>query len=208
MTNYGEKIVLANSFYTNRVSDTRIWIYQKIITLLGLRITCYEETAKQLSEGTSHVSLPAWYSDTITRYWDIAGLPHRIRGNISSPNGDIPAALQFHTGEENGELLGWYLSINGNTSFALFLDPRKNVGTIYSRQGKTPEQRRVKIDCTLYVNPGRTSVQEQNSIGRFNRTDRQGIDISITFDGGNFEIRESPSRHGDALIFRGQRAGN
>jgi hypothetical protein len=210
MTNYGEKIVLANSFYTNSVSDTRIWVYQKTIALLELRIKCYEETAEQLSEGTSHVSLPAWYSETITQYWDIAGLPHRIRGNFLIPNGNIPAALQFHTGEENGELLGWYLSINGNASFALFLDPRKSAGTIYSRRGKTPEQRRVKINGTLYVNPGKTSVQEQNiienSIGRFNRTDQQGIDIAITFDGGNFEMRESPPRHGDTLIFRGTKA--
>jgi hypothetical protein len=29
MTNYGEKIVLANSFYVNRVSDTRIWVCKK-----------------------------------------------------------------------------------------------------------------------------------------------------------------------------------
>jgi hypothetical protein len=209
MTNYGEKIVLANSFYTDRVSDTRIWVYQKIIALLELRITCYEETAKQLLEGMSQVSIPAWYSDTVTGYWDIAGLPHRITGNFSSPNGNIPATLQFHTGEENGELLGWYLSINGNTSLALFLDPKKSAETIYSRQGKGPEQRGVKINCTLYVHPGRTSAPErniiENSIGQFNRTDQQGIDIAITFDGENFEMRESPPRHGDPLIFRGQR---
>jgi hypothetical protein len=210
MTNYGEKIVLANSFYANRVSDTRIWVCQKIIALLEVRIRCYEEIAKQLSGETFHVLIPAWYSDTVTGYWDIAGLPHRITGNFSTPNGNIPAALQFHTGEENGELLGWYLSLNNNDSFALFLDPKKSAETIYSRQGKPPEQRRVKINCTLYVNPGRTSAPErniiENSIRRFNRPDQEGIDISITFDGENFEIRESPPRHGDTLIFRGQRA--
>jgi hypothetical protein len=210
MTNYGENIVLANSFYANRVSDIRIWVYQKIITLLELRIKCYEEIAKQLLEGASHVSIPAWYSDTVTGYWDIAGLPHRITGNFSTLNGNIPAALQFHTEEENGGLLGWYLSINGNNSFALFLDPKKSAETIYSRQGKPPEQYRVKINCTLYVNPGRTNAPErniiENSISRFNRLDQEGIDISITFDEENFEIRESPPRHGDIFIFRGQRA--
>jgi hypothetical protein len=209
MTNYGDKIVLANSFYANRISDTRIWVCKKIIALLEVRIKYCEEMAKQFSGGSLNVSIPAWYSDTVTGYWDIAGLPHGITGIFSIPNGDIPATLQFHTGEENGELLGWYLSINGNNSFVLFLDPKKSAETIYSRQGKTPEQNRVKINCTLYVNPGRTNTLErniiENSISRFNRPDQEGIDISITFDGENFEIRESPSRHGDTLIFRGQR---
>jgi hypothetical protein len=209
MTNYGEKIVLSNSFYTNRISDTRIWVYQKIIRLLEVRIKCYEEIAKRFSGGDSNVSIPAWYSDTVTEYWDIAGLPHRITGNFSIPNGDIPATLQFHTGEENGELLGWYLSINGNNSFSLFLDPKKSVETIYFRRGKSPEQVRVKINCTLHINPGRTNAAErniiENSIGRFIIPGREGIDVSITFDGEKFEMREFPARHNDTLVFSGQK---
>jgi hypothetical protein len=209
LTNYGEKIVLTNSMYINSISDTRIWVCQKTIALLEVRINCYEEMVKQLSEGAFYVSIPAWYSDTVTGYWDIAGLPHGITGNFSAPTGDIPATIQFHTGEENGELLGWYLSIGNNDSFTLFLDPKKSAETIYLRQGKKPEQYRVKINCTLYVNPGMTSALERNivekSIKRFNRPNQKGIDVSIVFDGENFEIRESPSRHGDTLIFRGQK---
>jgi hypothetical protein len=192
--------------------EFRILVYgfvKKTIALLEVRIKCYEEMVKQLSGGSLTVSIPAWYSDTVTGYWDIAGLPYGIAGNFSTSNDDIPTTLQFHTGEENGELLGWYLSIGKNDSFALFLDPKKSAETIYFRQGKKPEQYKVKINCTLYVNPGRTSAMErsiiENSIRRFNRPDRQGIDVSITFDGENFEMRESPSRHGDTLIFLGQR---
>jgi hypothetical protein len=209
MTNYGDKIVLANSAYTNSVANTRIWVDKKIIALLELRIKCYEAMAKQFSE-TNSVSIPAWYAETITGYWDIAGLPRSITGDFLSPGGEeIPAALRFHTSEENGELFGWYLSIGGSNSFTFFLDPKKSAAAIYSLQGKTPEQRRVKINCTLYVNPGRTSALErriiENSIKAFNRIDQEGIDVSITWNGNIFEIRESPPRHGgNSLVFRGR----
>jgi hypothetical protein len=209
MTNYGDKIVLANSMYANTVSDTWIWVCRKIIALLETRITCYEEIAKQLSEKNNEL-IPAWYSETIIEYWDIAGLPRRITGSFIIPGGEeIPATLQFHTGEENGELFGWYLSAGNGNSFTFFLDPQKSAATIYARQGKTPEQNRTKVNCTLYVNPGRTTSLEQriieNSIKPFNRTDREGIDVSITYNGEIFEIRESPPRHGETLIFRGQK---
>jgi hypothetical protein len=170
--------------------------------------------AKQFSE-TNSVSIPAWYSETITEYWDIAGLPRGIAGNFIIPGGEkISAALRLHTGEENGELFGWYLSIGSNNSFTLFLDPKKSAEKIYSlqgrRQGKSSDQDRIKINCTLYVNPGRTNALErriiENSITPFNRTDQEGIDVSITYNGSVFEIRESPPRHGsNTLIFRGQK---
>jgi hypothetical protein len=214
MTDYGDKIVLANSTYTASIADTRIWIDKKIIALLELRIKCYEKMADLFSE-TNGLSIPAWYSETITGYWDIAGLPRSIAGNFISPGGEeIPATLRLHTGEENGELFGWYLSIGGGSSFTFFLDPKKSAAAIYSRQsrrqGKAPEQPRVKIKCALYTNPGRINALErriiETSVTPFNRTGQEGIDVSITFDGSEFEIRESPPRHGNnTLIFRGQR---
>jgi hypothetical protein len=214
MTNYGEKIVLANSAYTGIISDTRIWVMRKIISLLETRINCYEEMAKQISNNSVNVSLPAYYSETTAGFWDIAGLPRSITGNFSGPNGEIPAALQFRAGEGDEKLLGWYLSIGNNQTFTFFLDPKNSAKTIYSRQGKIPEQSGfpkesgfplesfVKINCTLYVNPGRTSVLEQrvieNSITPLGRNEREGLDISIAYDGKIFEMR-----HGNTLIFRG-----
>jgi hypothetical protein len=208
MTNYGDKIVLANSKYTGIISDTRIWVLQEIIHLLEIRIKCYEEIAKQISDNSAGILIPSYYSETIAGYWDIAGLPRSIAGNFITPNGEIPATLQFRAGEGNERLLGWYLSIENNQIFTFFLDPKNSAKTIYSRQGKTPEQSKVKINCTFYVNPGRTTYLEQriieNSITPFYRIDHEGIDVSITYDGTVFEIRESPARHGNTLIFRGQ----
>ena len=151
--------------------------------------------------------LPAWYSETAAGYWDIAGLPRSCTGNFISAGGELPAVLRFHSGGENGEYMGWYLSINGNDSFTFFLDPQKSAETIYSRQGKTPGQKKLKLNAALYVNPGRTNALEQNiienSIKPFYRADQEGIDIAITYDGKIFELRESPPRHGSTLIFRG-----
>jgi hypothetical protein len=210
MTSYGEKIVLVNSEYTGMVSDTGIWVDKKIIELLKVRINCYEEIAKQISgnsAGLTGVSVPAYYSETIAGFWDIAGLPWRITGNFQSADGEIPATLQFITGEGDEGLLGWYLSIENNRTFTFFLEPKNGAKTIYTRWGKTPEQGGIKINCTLYVNPGRTSAHEQNIIKNgiqpFSRADREGIDVSITSNGKIFEIRESPARHGRTLIFRG-----
>jgi hypothetical protein len=200
MTSYGEKIVLVNSDYTGIISDTRIFVLQKIISLLETRIKCYEELAAQFSGGAESVSIPPWYAETPAGFWDIAGLPRRITGAFSSPGGEIPAALQLRAGGEGDELLGWYLSIGDNPGFTFFLDPRNSIKTIYSRRGKTPEQS--KINGTLYVNPGRTSVLErriiENSIKPLGRNEREGLDISIAYDGKIFEMR-----HGNTLIFRG-----
>jgi hypothetical protein len=232
MTSYGDEIVLANSRYTTAVSNTRIWVMQKITVLLDVRIRCYEEMARQYAERADNspwVPVPAWYSQTITGYWDIAGLPRSIAGNFITSDGEIPATLHFYTGAENGAFFGWYLSIdsNGNSgnnendsggdSFDFFLDPKKSAAAIYARRGKTPEQSRIKINCTLYVNPARTGALERGIIEKciapFYRTDQEGIDISITCGGTKrtketsgmvFEIRESPPRHGSTLIFRGQ----
>jgi hypothetical protein len=125
----------------------------------------------------------------------------------------IPAVLTF-TKDESGRDFGWYFSIGENaadetTSFALFLDPRKSAKTIYARSGKTPAERKVRLDCTLYANPAVTTALERSIVERcvrpFIRADREGIDVRISFDGDIFEIREHPAAHGNTLIFRGQK---
>jgi hypothetical protein len=215
MTNYADEIVLTNSAYTGIISDTRIWICKKIIELLETRILCYEDMVKQFEKTREPVAVPHWFSETITAYWDIAGLPHKVSGAFFSlsTKEQIPAVLTF-TEDETGQDFGWYFTIGEftigkNTSFSLFLDPHKNAKTIYSRSGKTPAQRRVRLDCTLYANPGITTAIDRSIIEQcitpFIRADREGIDVRITFDGDAFEIHEYPAAHGNTLIFRGQR---
>jgi hypothetical protein len=80
ITRYGEKIILANSVYIDTISNTRIWLCKKIIALLDVRIQCYTDMAKQLERGAESVTLPAWYSENLYGYWDVAGLPRSISG--------------------------------------------------------------------------------------------------------------------------------
>jgi hypothetical protein len=205
VTSYGDEIVLANSRFVNFVSDTRIWMGQKLLALTELRIQCYEEAARQFSGAP--LALPPWHADTIAGYWDRAGLPRSIRGHFVTPDGELPATLRFHTGEENGELFGWYLSLNNSDSFALFLDPKKSAATIYSRRGKTPEQARLTLSCALHVNPGRTGYRErhiiENALRPSERTEREGLETTLVYDGTVFELRRSSPRRGGSLIFRG-----
>jgi hypothetical protein len=225
MTNYGDKIVLANSVYTDIVSDTRIWICKKIIELLEIRILMLEDMTKQFEKNREPAAVPHWFSETITGYWDIAGLPHKISGTFYNPlfsTGQIPAVLTF-TKDETGQDFGWYFTygeftVGANASFFIFLAPRKSAKTIYSRGessvevprgGKAPARRMVRLDCTLYANPGITTTIERNIVEQcitpFIRADREGIDVRIIFDGNTFEIREHPAAHANTLIFRGFR---
>jgi hypothetical protein len=223
VTSFGERVVLANSSYTYTTSNIRIWVYEKIIELLEVRLRYYNELAKGFSktnsaaDGTTEISFLPWYSEDITGYWDIAGLPHVMAGTFFSPQLDPmqtrrPAVISFVRPETEPELFGWYLSIGetvsstrADTGFSIFIDPLKSARTVYSRKGKTPGEKRLKLDCTLYINPGTNSPVEQDIIDSvlkpFIRENSQGIGARITFDGEIFEIQEYPATHGNKIIF-------
>ncbi|MDR1248512.1 MAG: hypothetical protein LBK63_04325, partial [Treponema sp.] len=225
LTSFGDRIILTNSAYIYAVSNIRIWVYEKTIELLELRVRCYNDLAKEFSEtgsnasGTAEFSFPPWYSENISGYWDIAGLPRVISGTFFNPalyqgQMQIPAVLSFVPSEKEPEIFGWYLSIGEpavsarpDSSFSIFIDPLKSAETIYSRKGKSPEERRLQIDCALYINPGTNSPAAQDIINRmlkpFIPAGRQSIEARISFDGHTLEIWEYPAHHSNSLIFRG-----
>jgi hypothetical protein len=223
---FGDRVVLENSSYIYSASGARIWVYEKIIGLLEVRLRCYNELIKEFSGAdsdtpdTAGVSFPRWYSENISGYWDIAGLPRIIPGSFFGPESGpgrtrIPAVLSFVPSGEEPELFGWYFSIGesaasagADNSFSIFIDPLKSAGTIYSRKGKTPEEKTVQLDGVLYVKPGTNSPVEQDVIDRIlnpfvNETDR-GVKVRIRFDGEVFETREYPASHSSSLVFRAE----
>ncbi|MHB9291769.1 hypothetical protein Holit_00852 [Hollandina sp. SP2] len=223
---FGDRIVLANSSYIYTTSNVRIWAYEKILELVEVRLRCYNELIKEFSgadsntSGTADISFPRWYSEDISAYWDIGGLPRVIPGTFFSPGTgsgrtQIPAVVSFVPSEKDPELFGWYFSIGESVSpagadkgFSIFIDPLKNPRTIYSRKGKTPEEKTVHLEGILYINPGANSPIEQEIIDHIlkpfiNETSR-GIKVSIRFDGCTFEIREYPASHSNSPIFRGE----
>jgi hypothetical protein len=212
MTRFGAKIVLLNDAYINRLSDIQIWINQKIIDLLDIRIDCYADLAKRHPAEKKAVSLPAWFSEHISAYWDIAGLPHRVQGSFFSPQlhrgEEFPAVLCFTPLKTDEQRFGWHLTFGSPPSFTLFIDPRKSVKTIYERKGKTPRDRPLTIDCTFYINStvktGWGQPVVERSFAPFFKENYRGIEGRIIFDGENFEIREYPSLHSNKIIFRGK----
>jgi hypothetical protein len=212
MTTFGQKIVLQNSTYIYRIADIQTWVYQKIVDLLDLRISCYTDLAKEMPAGEKR-SLPPWFSEQITPYWDIAGFPRTIQGFFLSPRlpqkRELPAILHF-TPPATEPAFGWYLTAGSSPSYTLFIDPEKSAKIIYGRKGKLPHERGITIACTLYINPtAKTSLEQriiEQSIGPFIKDNQTGIKVRIYFDGENFEIQEYPSDHDNKVIFRGKAA--
>jgi hypothetical protein len=232
ITGFGSRIISANSSYVYAVSNIRIWAYKKIIELLEARLRYYSDLAKELSEtasnapgasGTAEISPPfrhGRYSENISGYWDIAGLPRVIPGTFFGPGSgqrraQKPAVLRFIRPGTEPELFGWYLSIgepsfpaDEGQGFSIFIDPLKSAGRIYSRKGKTPKERKVHLHCILYTNPEADRPFEREIINNmlmpFAERNGRGINVRISFDGSRFEIRQYSAQHGNSLIFRGE----
>jgi hypothetical protein len=218
ITQFGEKIILANSSYIYTTANVRIWVYEKILELLEVRLRSYKEQAKEFSEDhkdTAEISFPSRYSESISGYWDGAGLPRVIPGTFFSPElkrTQKSAVLSLVPSGREPELFGWYFSIGESAasakdddSFSIFIDPLKSPKTIYSRGGKTPEEKKLQLDCVIYFNSGMNSPVEQEIIQSllkpFINENAQGIKARISFDGNSFEIRQYPAEHGNSLIF-------
>jgi hypothetical protein len=224
VTKFGDRLVLANSSYAYTVSNIRIWAYEKILELLEVRLLCYNELVKEYLQKDSNksdmaeFSFPAWYSENISDYWDIASLPRVIRGTFFSTGSrltQMSAILSFVPAGKEPEIFGWYFSIGESfpcvevgKNFSIFIDPLKSPRTIYSRTGKTPEEKTVQLEGILYIKPGTNLPIEQDIIDRmlkpFINENRQGIKVRIRFDGCILEIREFPESHSNSLLFRGE----
>jgi hypothetical protein len=225
VTSFGDRIILTNNSYVHMFSNIRIWIYGKIIELLELRLLHYDKLIKEFSgtnaSDTAEVSVPPRYSENIADYWDIAGFPRVISGTFFGPGPgqqtQRSAVLSFLRSETEPEFFGWRLVIGESVSaamagdsFSIFIDPLKNPRAIYSLNTKDPKEKRVRLDCTLYINPGINSPVAQEIIDRilkpFIGVHDQGIEVRIIFDEDHFEIRQRRAQHSNSLIFRGKAA--
>jgi hypothetical protein len=201
VTEFGEQIILENSDYIYSISDLRIWMNEKLIGLVELRLRYYQDLSKEPSN-------PPEYSENIESYWDTAGLPRTIPGALFSPerkplSGPKPAVLSLVPARGEPGLFGWYFNLGASS---IFIDPLKSAETIYSRGGKTPAEQKIQLDGVLYLNT-KTNTPELELLRDWLDPDPgeadQSIGIRISFDGQTFEIREHPARHSKALIFRG-----
>jgi hypothetical protein len=209
ITGFGDKLITENSAYIYTITDALIRLYENIIEMLETRILCYTDLAKNFSYD---IDIPPWYSDNISDYWGIAGFPRTIQGTFFSPpavspNVKIPASLSFISPNTNDNVSGWFLAIGDSSDFFFYIDPRNGAKTIYSRKGKTPQERKMQIECTLYINDNANAPLEKDVMERTLRRyiigKNKSINARIIFDGKAFEIREHPSKYENTPIFRG-----
>ena len=209
ITSYGEKMIMANSAYVNTVTTVRIRLLERIIEMLETRILCYSDLAKNYTSG---IVVPPWYSEDISDYWDIAGLPRTISGTFFGPgtgnaSTKIPAVLSYIPQQPGQNVSGWFFAIGESGNFSFFLESMNSAKTIYSRRGKTPQERKLYINGTLYINDHANASAEREIIRRCLRphfsVGDKSINVRIGYDGRTFEIREYPKRHSNSIIFRG-----
>ena len=160
----------------------------------------------------NNVLYPPLYSVDISDYWDIAGLPRTIAGIFIAPGTgnksmQVPAIISFISPQPQQNISDWYFSIGENNSVAFFFKSRNSTKTIYKRKRKTPQSKKLHIDCTLYVNDDANTSTERTVIDRclrpyiFGISD--GINVRIIFNREIFEIKEYSARRIGSLIFRG-----
>jgi hypothetical protein len=208
ITMFGQEIVLANYAYINATSNVQIWVSEKITGLLDLRIRVLTDLAKQAAAGRQAVP-PPWFSEAVADYWSIAGLPAKVSGvflDPSRPPGETPAELSFEPAGGELEPFGWYLRTGDSPSCLLFADPGKSIRAIFSREGRTPAEQALKIECTIYIYPQAGADNEKSAAERSLEQFVSGgsINAVISFDGENFIIREKPKTRANGIIFRGR----
>jgi hypothetical protein len=226
ITRFGERLILTNSSHIKSTSTLRIWVCERIVELLEIRLQCYDELAREYSRtdsgayGAAAIALPPWYSESASDYWGLAGLPRVVTGTFFVPGPGqrrtrIPGSLSFVRPGKTPELFGWYfalgdsaVSMEADSKASVFIDPLKSLKTIYSRGGKNPGEEKLQIDCAVYVDLGTDLPIARDIVDRslepFLGEVSRRVEARISFDGSVFEIREHPARHPNPLIFRGE----
>jgi hypothetical protein len=202
-------MITANSVYVYQTTEARIRLLEKIIEMTETRILCYNNLGKKFSDNTV---IPSWYSDNISDYWDIAGLPRTVSGTFFTPgiqdlSVQTPAVLSFVLPAQEKVISGWFFAIGESDDFSVFIESNNSAKAIYSRGGKTPQERKLQIDCTVYINDSANAPMERDIIERcllpYTLGTNTGIAARIIFDGNTFEIRQHPAVRGTSPIFQG-----
>jgi hypothetical protein len=204
ITRFGKKIISVNKTYTDLISDNRIWIDNKLIELLELRIKTYTEAAARLAGGEPACTFPAGFAETAGGYWSIAGLPFELGGTFGSGPDEKPAFLSSELLEQG--FFGWILKVGDAPLFSFLVEPKDAARTLFSRNGTSAQEAPYRLKGILSVNsvslegPGRTYYNR--TIGSFLK--EQGkLKVEIHFDGKELLITHRRFLRRDFVVFRG-----
>ncbi|MDR0589819.1 MAG: hypothetical protein LBG25_04685, partial [Spirochaetaceae bacterium] len=207
ITRFGKKIVSLNKTYTDLISDNRIWIDNKLIELLDIRIKTYTEAADRLARrGEPEFVFPAGFSETAAGYWRIAGLPFEMEGTFGSGTDEKPAFLSSELLEQG--FFGWVLKTGASPLFSLLVEPEDAARTIFSRNGKSASETPYHFKGILSaysINLGDTGggrAYYDRTIGSLIKDNGQ-LKVDISFDGKELIIKHRRFFGRDFIVFQG-----
>ncbi|MFP3091153.1 hypothetical protein LQZ21_12590 [Treponema sp. TIM-1] len=204
ITRFGKKIIAVNKTYTDLISDNRIWIDNKLIELLDIRIKTYTEAAGRLARGEPEFVFPAGFAETAAEYWRIAGLPFALAGTFGSGADEKPASLSPELLAEG--FFGWVLKVGDTPLFSLLVEPEDAARTIFSRNGKTAREAPYRLKGILSVNSvnleGEGRTYYNRTIGALIKDNGQ-LKVDIRFDGKELLVKHRRFFGRDFMVFKG-----
>lgn len=87
MTSHGDDIIRANAKAYRSMASTRERAYAKLLDLLDLRISAYEDVLEALEDGAQRTALPGRYRETYAEYLELAGIPPLLVGTSPAQGG-------------------------------------------------------------------------------------------------------------------------
>jgi hypothetical protein len=136
ITSFGKQILQVNKVYTDMISDTQIWINQKLMELLKARIQSYTQIAAALARGEGEVPYPAGFAETIPGYLQAAGFPAELRGTFGNGSAASPAVLSINP--EGIGFFGMALTVGEKPDIVFFIEPLNIPAAVFPRNGGKP----------------------------------------------------------------------
>jgi hypothetical protein len=190
ITSFGDDILSVNKAYTTMISDTQIWIDNKLLELLRIRVSVYTGLADELASGAEQVFLPPGYAESFSGYWEAAGLSSLISGSFGLGSSVLPAVLSVS--EDEMGFFGFVISVGSDPDFTLFVDPANVPSTIFSRGNLDAGEKAYTFRGRLYA--GQVADRD-SSRALFEETivpyitSGKGIEVTVDFDGEELVIK-------------------
>ncbi len=189
ITRHGADIMATNAEVYRDMSDSRKWVYSKIIELVDIRISEYEKALKAFDSGKVKTSLDPDLRNTFTEYFSLVSLPSRVTGTAHD-DGDRKATVLIL--KSSPLFPGLIYESGGRRTLIELKDSAKH---ILDREGETLAQKPFKVSVLFHPFTG--------SIGRKSVEDLAGITGKLEWDGHTLTLWRNTSLFSKALVFTG-----
>ncbi len=189
LTRFGNSILETQTETVQLVSGTRIWLDQKLLELLELRIKAYSGIQNALASGAASAKLPPYYAENFSGYWGVAGLPLTIDGIFQTEHSPSYRG-RLSADPLTREFPGWTLEIGERGEFVFLVELENAAKTIFEQKGEfssdKPWQFNGKIHLTSAGNGEDDRYIYESYIKNF--VPQEGLAVRIQWDGKKLEI--------------------